>query len=95
MKISLSVIIPAVLVCSAFFVFATTMAVRARITRPTTGMEGLVGETGVATTAISPDGKVLIHGEYWNVVSDEPIQAGEKIQVVAVKDLKLKVKKNV
>lgn len=95
MRISLSVIIPAVLVCAAFFVFATTMAVKARVTRPTTGMEGLLGETGVATTSISPEGKALIHGEYWNVVSEEPIQGGEKIQVVSAKDLKLKVKKNV
>jgi membrane-bound serine protease (ClpP class) len=95
MRISLSVIIPAVLVCSAFFLFATTMAVKARVTRPTTGMEGLVGETGVATTSISPDGKALIHGEYWNVVSDESIQGGEKIEVVAVKDLKLNVRKKV
>ena len=93
MRISLSVIIPAVLVCTAFFVFATTMAVKARVTRPSTGMEGLLGETGVATTDISPEGKALIHGEYWNVASEEPIQGGEKIQVVSSKDLKLKVKR--
>jgi membrane-bound serine protease (ClpP class) len=95
MRISLSVIIPAVLVSAGFFVFATTMAVRARITRPTTGMEGLLGEIGVAATAIAPEGKARIHGEYWNVVSDEPIQGGERIQVTGSKDLKLKVKKTV
>jgi membrane-bound serine protease (ClpP class) len=93
MRISLSVIIPAVLLSAAFFIFAITMAVRARITKPTTGMEGLLGETGVATTSIAPEGKASIHGEYWNVVSDEPIQAGEKVQVTDIKDLKLKVKK--
>jgi membrane-bound serine protease (ClpP class) len=94
MRISLSVIIPAVLVSAAFFIFAVTMAIKARITKPTTGMEGLLGETGVAVTPITPEGKVSIHGEYWNVISDEPIQAGEKIQVTEMKDLKLKVKKN-
>jgi membrane-bound serine protease (ClpP class) len=93
MRISLSVIIPAVLLSAAFFIFAITMAVRARITKPTTGMEGLLGETGVATTSIAPEGKASIHGEYWNVVSDEPIQTGEKVQVTDIKDLKLKVKK--
>jgi membrane-bound serine protease (ClpP class) len=93
MRISLSVIIPAVLVTAAFFVFATTMAVKARITKPTTGMEGLLGEIGVAATSIAPEGKASIHGEYWSAISDAPIQAGEKVQVTGMKDLKLRVKK--
>jgi len=93
MRISLSVIIPAVLVTSAFFIFAATMAIRARLTKPTTGMEGLVGEEGIASTGISPEGKVSIHGEFWNVVSDNNIEKGEKVQVIGVDNLKLKVKK--
>ena len=93
MRISLSVIIPAVLVTSAFFIFAATMAIRARLTKPTTGMEGLVGEEGIASTDISPEGKVSIHGEFWNVVSDNNIEKGEKVQVIGVDNLKLKVKK--
>jgi len=94
MRISLSVIIPAVLVTSAFFIFAATMAIRARLTKPTTGMEGLVGETGTASTPIAPEGKVAIHGEIWDVVSDQNIERGEKVQVSGVVNLKLKVKKN-
>jgi len=93
MRISLGVIIPAVLVSAAFFIFAVTMAIRARLTKPTTGKEGLEGETGTAATALSPEGKVSVHGEFWNAVSDEPIEKGEKIQVVGSKDLKLKVKR--
>ncbi len=93
MRISLSVIIPAVLVTSTFFIFAATMAIRARLTKPTTGMEGLVGETGTASTPIAPEGKVAIHGEIWDVVSDQNIERGEKVQVFGVVNLKLKVKK--
>jgi membrane-bound serine protease (ClpP class) len=93
MRLSLSVIIPAVLVTSAFFVFAMTMAIRARLTKPTTGMEGLVGETGTASTPIAPEGKIAIHGEIWDVVSDQNIERGEKVQVFGVVNLKLKVKK--
>ena len=48
MRISLSVIIPAVLVSAAFFIFAVTKAIKARLTKPTTGMEGLIGEIGIA-----------------------------------------------
>ena len=93
MRISLSVIIPAVLVSAAFFIFAVTMAIRARLSKPTTGMEGLVGEVGIATTPIAPEGKVAIHGEFWDVISDQNIERGEKVQVAGVMNLKLKVKK--
>ncbi len=93
MRISLSVIIPAVLVSAAFFMFAVTKAIKARLTKPTTGMEGLIGETGTVSTSIAPEGKVSIHGEFWNAMSDQKIEAGEKIQVIGVMNLKLKVKK--
>jgi membrane-bound serine protease (ClpP class) len=93
MRVSMSVIIPAVLVSAAFFIFAVTKAVHARLKKPTTGMEGLIGEGGIASTQISPDGKVSIHGEFWNVTSDQPIEKGEKVQVIGVTNLKLKVKK--
>jgi membrane-bound serine protease (ClpP class) len=93
MRISLSVIIPAVLVSAGFFIFAVTMAIRARLAKPTTGMEGLVGERGTATTDVSPEGKVFIHGEFWDVISDQKIAKDEKVEVIGVVNLKLKVKK--
>jgi membrane-bound serine protease (ClpP class) len=93
MGLSLGVIIPTVLVTSAFFIFAMTMAIRARLKKPTTGMEGLVKEVGIASTPIAPEGKVSIHGEFWNAISDESIGKGEKVQVIEVKNLKLHVKK--
>lgn len=93
MRISLSVIIPAVLVSAAFFIFAITMAIRARLRKPTTGIEGLLGEVGIASTEINPEGKAIIRGEFWNAFSEEPIEKGEKVEVVDVKDLKIKIKK--
>jgi membrane-bound serine protease (ClpP class) len=93
MRISLSVIIPAVLVSAVFFIFAVTKAINARLKKPTTGMEGLIGEVGIASTPITPEGKVSIHGEFWNVMSDQPVEIGEKVKVIGVDNLKLKVKK--
>jgi membrane-bound serine protease (ClpP class) len=93
MRLSLGVIIPTVLVTSAFFIFAMTMAIRARLKKPTTGFEGLIGEIGIASTPIAPEGKVSIHGEFWNATSDQNIEKGDKVQVVGVKNLKLNVKK--
>ncbi|OGP95173.1 MAG: serine protease [Deltaproteobacteria bacterium RBG_16_47_11] len=93
MRVSLSVIIPAVMVSAAFFIFAVTKAIDARLKKPTTGMEGLIGEVGIASTPIAPEGKISIHGEFWNVISDQNIERGEKAQVIGVTNLKLKVKK--
>ena len=93
MRLSLSVIVPAVLVTSGFFIFAMTMAIRARLKKPTTGLEGLIGETGIVAIPLSPEGKVSVHGEFWNAVSDQPIEKGEKAKVIGVTHLKLKVKK--
>lgn len=93
MKISLSVIVPAVLVSAGFFIFAVTMAIRARIKRPTTGKEGLIGEIGVASTPLAPEGKISVHGEYWNAISDQAVEQGEKVRVIGVTNLKVTVKK--
>jgi len=93
MDISLSVIIPMVAVTAAFFIFAIWLALRAQGRKVTTGVEGMVGEVGTASTDISESGTVYIHGEYWNAQSDDPIPKGEKIKVVAVDGLILKVEK--
>jgi membrane-bound serine protease (ClpP class) len=53
----------------------------------------MIGEMGIASTPVAPEGKVSIHGEFWNVVSDEPIEKGDRVKVVGVVNLKLKVKR--
>lgn len=93
MRVSLWVVIPTVLAISSFFIFAVSMAIKTRFTKPAGGMEGLVGEEGVATTDLIPEGKVFVHGEYWNALSDEEIRQGERVSVVEVRGLRLKVKK--
>jgi len=93
LRASLTVIIPTVLFTAAFFSFAVTMAVKAQLAKPATGAEGLVGEIGVAQTRLSPEGKVFIHGEFWNAYADEVIEEREKIRVLKTEGLNLKVEK--
>ncbi len=81
------------LLSAGFFVFALGMAIKTRLTRPTTGADGLIGKTGVASSAISPRGTVHLGAEIWKAVSDEKIKKGERIRVVAVDGLELKVEK--
>ncbi len=74
-----------------FFIFALSMALKVRLTKPTTGQEGLIGEQGRALSDIFHDGTVKVHGEIWKANSDAPIKKGEAIAVVSVKGLVLKV----
>ncbi len=91
MKVSLAVIIPSVLMTAGFFIFALGYAIKAQMKKPVTGMEGLIGEIGIAHTDIQPEGKVFVHGEYWNAFSNTPIKKGSRIKVKGIKDMKLEV----
>jgi membrane-bound serine protease (ClpP class) len=91
MRVSWSVIIPMVSMVSAFFIFALGLVVKAWLKQPRTGKQGLIGEVGVALTNLDTEGKVAIHGEYWNANSDGHILKGEKVKVIRVDDLCLKV----
>lgn len=81
---------------AAFFLFALGMALKTRLSKPTTGREGLLGETGVVLTPIAPDsdGEIRVWGEIWRAGSDQKIKKGENVRIVAVKGLRLYVEKS-
>jgi len=92
-KISFQVIFPAVLITAAFFIFGMVLVARSQKKKFITGKEGLIGLIGICTFEINPEGKVFLHGELWNGVSDEPIKPKEKVRVIDVEGLTLKVEK--
>jgi len=92
-KLSIYLIVPAVLVTALFFSLTLGLAVKAWRRKPVTGVEGLVGLEGVAHTDILDDGMVLVHGEYWRAYSDEPVKKGEKVVVESVSGLRIKIRK--
>jgi membrane-bound serine protease (ClpP class) len=55
------------------------------------GAQGLIGETGVTQTALSPRGKIFVHGELWDAVSSAHVTAGESVVVRRVDGLLLEV----
>jgi membrane-bound serine protease (ClpP class) len=71
--------------------FLMSIAMRARRNKVVTGEQGLIGEIGIAQTALAPAGKVFVHGELWDAVSVVPIPAGERIVVRQVDGLTLRV----
>jgi membrane-bound serine protease (ClpP class) len=93
LRVSLKVIIPTVIATAGIFFFAITIAVRALRRPPTTGAQALVGQVGVTRSPLAPTGDVFIQGELWKAVAEGgEIREGERVQVVGIENLTLRVK---
>jgi membrane-bound serine protease (ClpP class) len=55
------------------------------------GEEAMVGEVGIAKSDVYQEGKVLVHGEYWNACSERPIPAGARVRVIKAQGLTIEV----
>jgi membrane-bound serine protease (ClpP class) len=91
MRLSLKVLLPTIILISGFFVFVAGLVFRAQMSKPRTGTKGLVGEIGVVKKALTPEGKVFVHGELWNARAQKTIDENTKVRVVNVENLMLEV----
>jgi membrane-bound serine protease (ClpP class) len=71
--------------------FLMSIALKARRNKVVTGAQGLVGEMAVAQTALSPQGKVFVHGELWDAIASSPLPPGQMVVVRKVDGLTLQV----
>ena len=86
---ALAVGIP-VAVISLLFLWALVKSFRGRAV---TGREGLIGKIALARSPVNDNGgRVFLHGELWNAVSDDPVQSGQRVRIVRVENLTLFVK---
>lgn len=93
LSISYTTIIIVAVLTGIFFFGVISYAIKAQLSKVTTGKEGLVGEEGIAQTDVFHEGKVFVHGEIWNGKSDQQIPKGEKVIVTAIEGLIVKVEK--
>jgi membrane-bound serine protease (ClpP class) len=92
MRVSMGVVLPTAVVVALLTGFLLTRVLRAHRQRPMTGREGLVGEEGRAIGDLAPDGKVAVHGEYWDArVVGGPVRDGGVVRVVKVGEHRLDV----
>lgn len=75
----------------AITVFLMSIAMKARQNKIATGTQGMIGEIGTAQTALSPNGKVFVHGELWDAVASVNIAAGQPVVVRSIDGLQLQV----
>lgn len=71
--------------------FLMSIALRARRNKRVSGAEGLIGETGIAHTSLSPRGKIFVHGELWDAVSSREVDIGQSVVVRRVDGFLLQV----
>jgi membrane-bound serine protease (ClpP class) len=71
--------------------FLMSIALKARRNKMVSGAEGLIGETGIAQTSLSPRGKIFVHGELWDAISSSDVSAGQAVVVRRVDGLQLQV----
>ena len=91
-RLSLNYIIPATLITAAFFIFIIGKGLRAQRLPVKVGAETLIGKTVTALTPInSRTGRVFVEGEYWNAVSDTPIEKDGQAEIAAVQGLTVKL----
>ena len=91
MRIRWSTAIGLALPFSAITLLLLSLVVSARRHKVETGVEGMIGVTGSAITELSPEGKVLVRGEYWDAVALRPVTRGARVRITAVDKLKLTV----
>ena len=90
-------IIAAFAAVTAITVFSVVgMAVRARTQKVVSGIEGMIGGSGVVTTSFTPhdegfSGDVWVFGESWQAHSNNQLQEGAHVRVDAVNGLVLDV----
>jgi len=95
-RVSLPLVILVALITGISFAIIVGFALRAQKKPVITGQEGMRGHTGIARTDIDPTGQVQSGAELWTAELAEGqgrIRKGQKVEVVKVEGLKLRVKK--
>jgi membrane-bound serine protease (ClpP class) len=96
LQVSLRIVLPVVIGFAAVTMLLVRLAVAAQRLPATTGIAAMVGEAGVALTAIEPDrlGRVSTHGEIWQAKAAEAIPEGTKVRTTGIEGLTLIVRRD-
>jgi len=95
-RVSIPLVVIIGLLTGAMFGVIVGIGVRALKTPVRAGRESLVGKTGTATTAFKTTGQVQVGSELWTAEAaegSEKIRKGDRVEVVEIQGLRLKVRK--
>jgi len=92
-SISMSMLLSTIIGLIAVVAAVALIALRAQLRKVVTGIESLANKKGLAKTALTPKGTVLVEGELWNAESvSGDIPAGAQVEVTAVDGFKITVR---
>lgn len=92
-RLPLSYIVVGTITTALFFLFIVGAGLRAQRLPVRAGRETMLGKTAPATARIDLNGgKVFVEGEWWNAVSEAPVETGQCVEIVAIDGLTLKVR---
>jgi len=94
LRIAWSLIISVGVVVSGFLIIVVRAVYKAHRAQPVTGKAGIIGETGVSLSVLTPEGQVKVYGEIWSAESVDGSRIGKnkKIKIESIEGLTLKVK---
>ena len=95
-RVSIPLVIIVGLLTGAMFGVIVGFGIRALKAPIRAGRESLVGKTGTATTVFKPTGQVQVGSELWTAEAVEgsgKIRKGDRVEVVEIQGLRLKVRK--
>ncbi len=95
-RVSLPLVLLTGLLTGLMFATIVGFAIRALRVPIRTGQESLSGRFGTARTALEPSGQVLAGSELWTAElaeGSDPVSKGDRVEIVAVEGLRLKVRK--
>jgi len=72
-------------------IFLMIKVFQARKSKVVTGIQGMIGEMGVVSAPLSPNGKVFVHGELWDAVAPTALEVGQAVVVRGIEDFTLHV----
>jgi membrane-bound serine protease (ClpP class) len=93
MQVPLRTLLPAAVFMGAGTIALVRLVIQAQRRVPQTGDAGLLGQHGVADTDLAPEGWIRVFGERWRAFSEAPVSTGERVTVVGIDGLTLKVRK--
>ena len=88
-----SIVFTAVATLGSFVLAVSYLVFRSQKAKPLLGVEGMIGEIGVVREKLQPRGSIFVHGEHWKAEADGEIEAGDKVEVVGIDRMVLKVKR--
>ena len=87
LRLHLGFVLPTALAVAAVAAGLLWLVIRTHRGRVMTGAKGLVGEVGEARDEIDgTGGRVFVHGELWKARAEEPVAAGQEVEVVGIGD---------